>query len=237
MALLAASVLAALPVGGVAAAVGVPSSGKTSVVLAAVDAWPRVVVFDPYGLRDRANARAGHTERAPWWPHEPLLTLRELAAEPEALDRAPLRLVVAPDSLEPARMGRDFATLIDLLWNTHGVSLVAEECGLYSRAAAEAINRVSTGGAHAGMRLVLLAQRLGRIQKDAREGLTVILCGAQGAPEDIADLRTRCGATFAERVRALRPPVDGKPQDPPIAWKLGEGLNEVQSVPRARQRS
>lgn len=225
----AAEVLAGLHVGGVAAATGIPGSGKTTTVLEALERTPwgkRAVVFDPYAARDRANWNAGHRDRKPFWPSSPLATLDTLLRKPAILDAPQRRLVVCGTrgTLDHAALGRDFATLVELVWLTGGYALVAEECGVYGRMAAEAINRVATGGAHAGMRLVLLCQRLGRIQKDAREGIGLLVCGAQGAPEDFDDLAKRCGRAFADRVRQLRPPNNGRPQDPPIAWRLGEGL-------------
>lgn len=227
--LAAAAVLAGLPAGGVGACIGLPGSGKSTAAQQALDAAPwgqRAALFDPYAPRDRSNWQRGHRERAPWWPKVEAVTLDELLRRPSMLDRARRRLVVSGTrgTLDPVRLGRDFSTLVNLLWATHGYALIGEECGLYSRNAAEAINRVATGGAHAGMRLVLLCQRLGRIQKDAREGITRMVVGAQGGPEDIADLRERCGATFAAKVQSLRQPDNGRPVDFPRAWKLGDGL-------------
>lgn len=229
MALAAAAVLASLPAGGVAAAIGVPNSGKTSVVQEALELAPwgaRAVVFDPYALVDRAKWNRGDKAKRPWWPRCAVLTLDELLRNPAELDRHQARLVVTGTrgTIDHAQLGRDFASLCELLQLTHGVALVGEEAGLYSRYAAAWVNTVSTGGAHFGMRLVLLAQRMGRIQKDAREGITLVVAGAQGAPEDIQDLRGRCGKAFAERVRSLRPPDNGRPVDAPIAWRLGDGL-------------
>lgn len=226
-ALAAAAALAALPAGGVAACIGLPGTGKTTVAQKALDAcaWgQRAALFDPYALRDRANWRAGHRERAPWWPNVPAVALDDVLRNPSMLDKARCRLVVAGTrgTLDAHRLGRDFSTLVDVLWSTGRFALVAEECGLYSRNAADAINRVSTGGAHAGMRLLLLCQRLGRIQKDAREGITVLVSGAQ--PEvAIPELRERCGERFAASVAALKPPVNGRPQSAPIAWEIGQG--------------
>lgn len=226
-ALAAAATLAALPAGGVAAVIGLPGSGKTTCAQQALDAcaWgQRAALFDPYALRDRGNWDAGERERTPWWRNVPAVALDELLRRPAMLDRGRSRIVVAGTrgTLDASRLGRDFATLVDLLWTTGRYALIAEECGLYSRNAADAINRVSTGGAHAGMRLVLLCQRLGRIQKDAREGITRLVAGA--LPETaIPELRERCGESFAARVAALTPPDDnGRPTCAPIAWTLGE---------------
>lgn len=229
MALAAAALLAALPAGGVAAAIGVPNSGKTTVVQEALELAPwgkRAVVFDPYALIDRAKWNRGDRAKKPWWPRCAVFTLDELLRAPGELDRRNTRLVVTGTrgTIDHAQLGRDFASLCELLQLTHGFALVGEEAGLYSRHAAAWINTVATGGAHFGMRLIVLAQRMGRIQKDAREGLTLVVAGAQGAPEDISDLRGRCGAAFAESVRSLRPPENGRPGDSPIAWRLGDGL-------------
>ena len=71
------------------------------------------------------------------------------------------------------------------------------------------------------MRLVLLCQRLGRIQKDAREGITMVVAGA--LPEAaIPELTDRCGEGFAAAVAQLTPPDEnGRPTMAPIAWRLG----------------
>lgn len=230
----AAAVLAALPAGGVAAATGLPGSGKTTTVEEALDAAPwgqRAGLFDPYAIRDRRNWDAGHRERKPWWlgaKDVSLFTLDELLRRPALLDRARCRVIVAGTNgtLDEARLGRDFSTLAGLLWHTGNFALLGEECGLYSRHAAAAINRVATGGAHAGMRLVLLCQTLRRIQIDAREGITRLVVGAQGSPKDLKALEERCGRHFAEQVKSLRQPENGRPVDAPIAWKLGDGLRE-----------
>jgi hypothetical protein len=245
-ALAAAAILARLPAGGVAAAVGVPNSGKTYAVQEALELAPwgqRVAVFDPYALIDRARwnrwlrTGAGPQPKRPWFHREQVATLDALLRRPEQLDAARVRLVVTGTrgTLDHAQLGKDFNSLCELLQLTQGIALVGEEAGLYSRRAAEWINTVATGGAHFGMRLVLLAQRLGRIQKDAREGITLVVAGAQGAPEDLDDLRGRCGAAFAEAVQRLQPPdLDtGRPGSAPIAWRLGDGLTQEQATWRS----
>lgn len=233
MAALAAVVLAQLPAGGVAAGVGVPNSGKTTVVQEALDHAPwgtRAVVFDPYALVDRAKWNRGDHRKRPWWPRCPVLTIDELLRNPGELDRRQVRLVVTGTrgSIDKKQLGADFATLCELLQLTHDVALVGEEAGLYSRQAADWINIVATGGAHFGMRLVLLAQRMGRIEIDAREMVTTVIAGAQGGPKELQELASRCGDDFAEQVRSLRPPTpDGRPGDAPIAWRLGDGLHKA----------
>src|SRR5258708_3772053 len=130
----AAAVLAALAVGGVAAATGLPGSGKTTTVEEALDAAPwglRAGLFDPYAIRDRRNWDAGHRERKPWWLGKgvPVFTLDELLRRPALLDKARCRVIVAGTSgtLEPARLGRDFSTLAGLLWHTGNFALLGEE--------------------------------------------------------------------------------------------------------------
>src|SRR3989442_15237699 len=96
-ALAAAATLAALPPGGVAACIGLPGSGKTTVAQRALDAvaWgQRAALFDPYALRDRANWRAGYRARRPWWAQSPADPPDALLKNPRTLDRTPLRLAV-----------------------------------------------------------------------------------------------------------------------------------------------
>lgn len=230
VALAAAVVLSSLPAGGVAAAVGVPNSGKTTIVQEALELAPwgqRAVAFDPYALIDRAKWNRGDKRKRPWWPRSAVLTMDDLLRNPGELDRRNLRLVVTGTrgTISSEQLGADFSTLCQLLQLTHDIALIGEEAGLYTRAAAEWVNIVSTGGAHFGMRLVLLAQRMGRIHKDAREMVTTVIAGAQGGPTELDELQGRCGADFADQVRALRPPTpEGRPGDPPIAWRLGDGL-------------
>jgi hypothetical protein len=211
--------------GGVGACIGVPGTGKTHVAGLASTWWPRVVIFDPYADKDASRVARGRSHRAAWEGER--TTVGQLLDDPRPLLGSPLRLVVSGDPGDPSpeSLARDFAALANLCWHAEDVALVAEECGLYGRSAVAAIHRIASGGAHAGMSLLLVCQGLGRIPIDGRKGITVISAGAQGAPEDVDDLAAVCGRPFANRVRALRGPDPG-PADAPLVWRLGDGLRE-----------
>ncbi len=205
--------LAGIPSGSVAAVTGCPGTGKSRVVKEAAAHMRRVVVFDPHASRDRAEEARGHA-LYPWqgdlWP------VRELLAHPDALDLDPLRLVVDPAGLGPEAMGAAFAGVGALAWRTGGIDLVAEEAALYSREAVPTILRLASGGRHAGVRLYLFSQSLGRLALDARRHLSHLICFAQAESNDLDDLRRRCGRDFAARVARLTV------GDPRITWQLGQ---------------
>lgn len=218
----AAAVVAKIRPGQVHASIGIPGTGKTKTVQTASRAWRRVVTFDPFAAIDRRQASRGGF-RGGWDGH--LVNVLDLLHQPELLDRANLRLVVTSSAPDKRTMGRDFSTLASLCWHTGNLVLVAEECGAYSRDAHELVFRIASGGRHAGLSLVLVCQSLTRITIDGRRHITSITAGAQGEPADLDALRARCGRTFTERVRALK----ADPPDPPIAWRLGEGVAESSS--------
>jgi len=212
----AVSALASLVSGECWAVVGLPGTGKTHAAQVALREWrksfARIVIFDPYADRDRANPQAH-----PWAGD--LVTSAALFAAPERLDRRAL-LVVSPDTLDARAMGRRFAAVADLCWYTGGVCLVAEEAALYGREAAGAVLRVATGGRHAGMGLVLLSQAIGRIPIDGRRCLAGIVAGTQSEPADVQALRDRTELTapgWADKVATLRK------GDPLAVWRVGVG--------------
>lgn len=219
----ALAVLSSLQPGAVCAVAGLPGTGKSSQVKAADarGAFPRRVVFDPYRKRDLLEART-RPGMAPWSGQT--LTTRELLQAPDVLLCSPLRLVVQPDSLSPAQLGRDFSAIAELCWAAGGIDLVGEEAGLYSREAAELVMRFATGGRHANARLVLITQTVSRLYIEARKNLTHLVCFAQGSPEDLKGIRARCGRSFAEAVRRLPAPVPGGPLSPPCIWRQGDAL-------------
>lgn len=209
--------LAALPSGATCAVIGAPGTGKTRAVQHADrhGAFRRRVVFDPYALTDRREASRGRLVTP--WPGV-LVTPRGLLECPEVLDREPLAVVVAPETDEPAQLGRDFQAVCRLAWSTGDVDVIAEEAGLYGREAARMVQRLASGGRHVGVRLVLLSQSVTRLPIEARRYLSHVVAFAQGEPADVANLRQRCGRKFAARVQALR--VGG----PPEFWRLGDAL-------------
>ena len=220
----AVEAVAAVEPGQVIGSIGVPGTGKTATVEAASKHWPRVVVFDPYAARDRQRVASGKARRVAWSGE--LVDVLDLLADPTRLDASKMRLIVAGSDLSPKALGADFSALAELCWSTGDLVLVGEEAGLYSRAAVPIIHRIASGGAHAGLSLVLVSQSLTRLHVDARRGITLLTCGEQGEAGDVEALRDRCGRSFAERVRALRGPEPGIPPSAPLVWRLGEGVKE-----------
>lgn len=197
------AVLREAPPGSVVGVLGAPGSGKSRAVQAADEAgaFRRRIVFDPYAWTDAASLARGAPAYP--WPGR-YVTPAELATAPELPDIEP-RLVVAARTLDRRRLGRDFELVADIVWHTGGVDLIAEEAGLYSRDAVDLIMRLASGGRHVGARLVLIAQSLTRLCIDARRHLSHVVAFAQGEPQDIRELRLRCGRAFSHAVRTLRP--------------------------------
>lgn len=207
--------LRSVHMGGVVSVNGMPRTGKSR-VLKACDGkvWTRRVVFDPYDARDRSLYAAGESP-APPWPGV-RCSARDLVRYPRLLlDKDPCRVVVVPSSLDKETLGREFSTVARVLWATGRVELIAEECGLYSRQATDMIMQLASGGGHALMRLWLVSQSFGRIQKDGRRHVSHLVSFAQGEESDLDDLRKKSRA-LAERVRNLRPGMA------PALWRLGD---------------
>lgn len=196
------------------ALVGAPGTGKSRTARAAAEAWPRRVVYEPHGERDRIEARRGK-RLYPW--RGDLVRLHDLLRDPAVLDRSPLRAVVVPGTLDPAASGAGFAALCRLAWHTGDLSIVAEEAALYARHAVEAANLIATGGRHAGVRLVMISQRWGRIPIDVRGCVSHLVVYALSEASDVQDLAAKCGRVFAQRARALAA------GDAPLTWRQGDG--------------
>jgi hypothetical protein len=145
-----------------------------------------------------------------------LISVRDLCAHPDVLDRPNLRLVVALDSRTEQDRGRDFSRVLELAWHTGDLDIIAEEIGLYGRAAVEWVMQVASGSGHAGIRLHTICQSVGRIPIDARRHFSHVAALAQGEESDLDALRKRCGRAFAAAVSRLRK------GDPPVTWQLGE---------------
>lgn len=203
--------LAAMPIGSVASIAGLPGCGKTHLASQLADTAERVVIFDPYAARDRLNVARGVAERVTWAGD--LVTVEDLRADvlesaesgtPSMLDLRPLRLVVQPSTLEPKALGKEWALLAEMIWGTGGgILFINEEAALYSHKAGPMLKQVATGGAHGGLRVVLISQRIGGIHPDARTQCGVI---AQGPVVDELDreaLRQKSPA-FLARVETLR---------------------------------
>lgn len=219
-AITAAAALAAMVPGNVGAAIGKGGTGKSTIARAAVESWPRKLVFDPYAARNRSRWARGHRERKPWWPDARLVTVDELLRHPELLDRSPLRLVVtsARGEMDDTACGRDFSTLGKLLLATEDIDLICEEAGRYARSAAQLMNTLSTGSGHFGMRVLLISQSIARFTCDSRKAISVLAVGAQDSPEDLEAVASRCGKPFADRVALLRAPPAVRVPDAPLLW-------------------
>lgn len=202
--------LASLPPGSVVAVCGLPRSGKSHAVRAAdkARAFPRRVVFDPYF--QIALAKRRRRETVDLWPGDavtPEQLLRNAAggARGRWLDRADARLTVAPRSLVPRELARDFRDVAEVCWDTAGVDLVLEEAGLYLHhpEAYELLTRYSSGAQHAGARVVLVLQSLSRLPIQARRCLNALVCFAVGEPRDLDEIARRCGSDFVELARSF----------------------------------
>lgn len=219
MAVALAAFLAAVPPGGVCAVLGAPGSGKSRALKEADQEGQlgaRRVVFDPYAQRDLLMHRTGAPGH-PWTGA--YCTARDLVESPEEiLDHDAVRVVVAPHELQPQKLARDFTRTVRACWASGDVTLIAEEAGLYGRQATEAVMLIASGGRHADMRLFIVCQSLGRVPIDARRHISHLVAFAQGEPQDLIDLRTRCGAPFVDHVQRLTL------GDPPALWKLGDAL-------------
>jgi hypothetical protein len=211
-----AAFLASMPAGAVCAVTGMPQTGKSRCLKDSDGiSWSRRVVFDPYAERDLMRFNAGRTPAPPWsgvWA-SPTEIVRHRA---ELLDFEPCSVVIAPTNLAPEQLGEDFTRTAQACWRTGGITLIAEEAGLYSRACVPMLMQVASGGGHADMRVVLVSQSIRRLAIDARRHLSHLVMFAQGEAADLEDIRQRCGPELAERVRALRP------GDAPITWRLGD---------------
>jgi hypothetical protein len=217
----AVAALISLAPGQAAAVIGYPGSGKTRSVVEASQGWQRRITFDPYGQLDAANWERGDRARHPW--PGVLLSALDLAANPELLDDDAYQYVVHPsDERNGEKMGREFTRVADLAWYTGGnIHLVAEEAGLYQRQAAEVSKRIATGGAHAGISLTAISQRIGTLPIDFRASLTLLACGLQSEPIDQEALRQRCGPDFARQALSL--PIGS----PLLLWRAGyEGQSQ-----------
>lgn len=209
--------------GAVVAIVGVPQSGARGVrwgksrLAKAVDAsgaWPRRLVFEPHGRRDRLEAARGKPLHP--WPGR-LVSAGDVVRTPGLLDWDPLSLVVVPDgAADEEERGRMFAAVARAAWHTGDLTVIAEEAAIYARHAIELMNLIATGGGHAGIRLVLISQSFTRIPIDARRCVSHVVAFAQGESADLDALRKRCGAGFAAQVARLA--LGARP----ITWRVGD---------------
>jgi len=203
------------PPGSVVAVIGAPGTGKSRAVkaAAAAGAWPRRVVYEPHARRDRIEEARGRKLYP--WPGS-LVSIRDLMRRPDLLDSDPLALVVDPAGLDAVSMGRDFGTLARLAWHTGDLTIIAEEAAIYARQALEAATLISTGGRHAGLRLIAISQSWTRIPLDVRRCVSDVIAFAQSEPRDVDELGRKCGRDFAERVRRLSSGAI------PCTWRQGD---------------
>ncbi len=217
------AVLASLNSGDVAGVVGLPGSGKSYTSQEAAKRLRRVIVFDPYAIRNLLAWELGERARRPWAVALGVapLTLAELYRNPGLIDRSPSHLVISASlktdvTEDSASLASEFSSLVGTLWlSGGGITLFAEESALYNRAAVPAVLRLSTGGAHGGMSLVLLAQRFGRMHIDARANLTTLVAGVQQEEIDVDALKERAGKAFSQQVTRL-------PKRKQLVWQLGD---------------
>lgn len=208
---------ASLYAGAVLAIIGAPRMGKTTEAIAAdeLGVFPRRVVFDEYARRDRLEASRGKPVTS--WPGQ-IVSPQELFANPKLLDQRPLSLVVAPREKDATAIAREFGQVGKQVWLTGDMDLICEEAGRYGRFAAELMHKLSSGGGHAGMRLIVISQSLMRIQADVRKCISHLIAYPQGSSADLKAIRETFGGQVAEAVRALRK------GDPPLLWRLGDAL-------------
>ncbi len=214
-----ADFLLSMQEGGAAAVVGLPRTGKGWIVKVASQRMPRLVVFDPYGSRDRLESERGH-EMFPW--DGDLWSLRELLDHPDALDCSPMRIIVDPH-LPRKKLGQAFSALATLCAKTGGppgdpIWLVAEEASLYSRESTEAFLELTSGSAHHGVKPIIISQSIGMVTLYAMRHVTHIIALNQSADADFENLRKHCNSPsndFAAAVAAW------KPGDRPLHWRLG----------------
>lgn len=203
--------------GSVVAAIGPPRTGKSRLIKAAdaAGAWPRRLVFEPHGMRDRIESARGR-ELYPW-PGQ-IVTTGALLAAPVLLDREPLRLVVTPEGRTEKARGEDFEAIGNLAWTTGGITLIGEEFAIYARRAIEVANLIATGGGHAGMRLIVISQSWGRIPVDVRRCVSHLVAFGATDAGDLEALRQTLGKRRTAAVASL------KKGDPPVLWRRGDAL-------------
>jgi len=206
-----AAFIAEAPEGATTAVCGITGYGKTYGLQAGLASSRRVFVFDPYSAIDR---RRGGGTRCAWegehFTHDALLE------QPGLLRRERFRMVYDPDSLDEARLGARASAMLEILWALGDVDVVLEEAGLFSRFAVPLINRIATGGAHAGLRFFLVAQSFSRLAIDARRNVARLVLFAQGEQADYDLLRGKLGKLAARNLAGLQV------GDAPVLWKYGD---------------
>jgi hypothetical protein len=202
--------------GAVIALVGAPQTGKSRLAkdADAAGVWPRRLVYEPHGRRDRLEVARG---RKLWPWRGRLVSVADVLRNPAILDVDPLALVAVPDGArDEAARGKLFSAIGELVWETGGITLIAEEAAIYARHALEVANLLATGGAHADVRLVLISQSWTRIPLDVRRCVSHVVAFTQSEPADVDELRKKCGKEFARRVAALNRGAS------PLLWALGD---------------
>ena len=78
------------------------------------------------------------------------------------------------------------------------------------------VNLLATGGGHNGIRLILIAQSLGRITIDARRNASHLALWPQSDPEDYRELKAKIGSQGVLSLQRMQP------RSPPVTWRQGQ---------------
>ena len=225
----ALAAIAAQLTGDASALSGMPRTGKSYLAKEADNAGlfgERRVVTDRYYIRDRREIEQGAPGSV--WQHDPgeLLTANELAMCPEILERTPLRAVIYTTSESHAQLAKEWTLVAKLCRSVGGIHLVTEESAFLRDvpAARELLLDWATGCGHWQGRLTCITQSIDRLYIEVRKALSLIICYAQGSPEDLLAIKRRCGKAFMQLVALLKKGTSTQPGDRPKIWQAGDGL-------------
>jgi hypothetical protein len=208
------SFVADLPRGGSLIASGLTGFGKTHWLKLGLESSRHLAIIDTMATVDRQRHAQGDFTREGW--DGDLYTYAELMESHEPLLATPARLVLDPSTYDPNEAGRRVAVMLELLWSIGDFDVVLEEAGGYSRWAVPLIHRLTSAGAHRGLRVFMLTQSLGRITIDARRNAQRLMLFPQADEQDMTELRRKLGKARDLQLRAIQQ------FDPPLLWKQGD---------------